>query len=189
MKSAVQPSREDVREELNAICAHERFARSSRLRQFLRFIVEQRLLGRDVNEQIIGVNVFERKGGYDSGNDTIVRTEAVALRRRLEDYYKSNSNARVKISVLRGGYNPTFTWIYQEPGRAEGSDPLTFPDIPEPIQSYENWRESAPEAAGQGTAAVSKPVACPERRRFAPNWRIAVAASLVVAASVVGFFF
>jgi hypothetical protein len=118
LKPAVQPSREDVREELNTICSHERFARSGRLCQFLRFIVEQRLLGQDVNEQIIGLSVFGRKAGYDSGNDTIVRTEAVALRRRLEDYYRDNSNARVRISVLRGGYNPIFSWINSEDGAA-----------------------------------------------------------------------
>ncbi len=120
MQPAVQPSAADIREELGAICAHRRFVKSGRLSQFLRFIVEQKLSGHNVNEQLIGASVFGREPGYDSANDTIVRTQAVELRKRLEDYYRDNPHARVRISIARGTYNPSISWVYdQERGTAE----------------------------------------------------------------------
>jgi eukaryotic-like serine/threonine-protein kinase len=179
LKPAVQPSREDVRDELKAICAHDRFARSGRLSQFLRFIVEQRLLGRDVNEQIIGVNVFGREAGYDSGNDTIVRTEAVALRRRLEDYYRANPNARVRISVLRGGYNPTFTWVNREDESGPADNAVAPAEIP----------QASAEDAEEQAIAPDKGLSIPESKRFVPRWRVVMPATLAVAAIVVGLLF
>jgi hypothetical protein len=136
-----------VREELNAICTHKRFVRSGRLCQFLRFIVEQKLLGNRVNEQLIGLNVFGRRAGYDSGNDTIVRTEAVDLRRRLEDYYRDNPDARVRISVIKGSYNPTFTWVDDYNGSEQAPVTVVLAEIPEPLfRDRTNRQGSLPKA-------------------------------------------
>jgi hypothetical protein len=148
----VQPSPTDVREELNSICAHKRFVRSERLCQFLRFVVEQKLLGNRVNEQLIGLNVFGRTAGYDSGNNTIVRTEAVDLRRRLEDYYRNNPEARVRISVVKGTYNPTFTWTDERNVSEQASQPLPVPEIPEPLLQI---RDKPPTRPAE-TAPVTK---------------------------------
>lgn len=164
MKPAVQPSEEDVREELAAICAHKRFVRSERVCHFLEFIVNQKLNGNTVNEQLIGVHVFGRNAGYDSGNDTIVRTGAVDLRKRLDDYYGDNPNARVRISVKRGSYNPTFSWVYEDTAeRSHTEDPIRFA-----------------ESAEAKTA---------ERRVFSRRAVVAGAGLLGVAAALAGWFF
>lgn len=189
MPSEVQPSPGDVREELGAICAHKHFARSDRLRQFLHFIVEQTLLEHRLNEQVIGVNVFGREPGYDSGNDTIVRTQAVKLRKRLEDYYRDNPEARVRISILKGSYSPTFTWVYQEPGKSGAGDLAHFPDIPELLNGYETWRDPIPGTAQEESVTASAGVAPPKPRRFSPNWKIVAAVSSVIAAILTGLFF
>ena len=67
------------------------FVRNERLSQFLRFVVEQHLLGHDrgtVKESVIGTEVFGRKPGYNPKRDPIVRTEARRLRERLSEYYE-----------------------------------------------------------------------------------------------------
>ncbi len=175
MKPAVQPSPADVREELNAICAHKRFVRSGRLCQFLRFVVEQKLLGNRVNEQLIGVNVFGRRAGYDSGNDTIVRTEAVDLRRRLEDYYGDKPRARVRISVIKGSYNPTFTWVDESDGNEPASNAVLFPEIAEPAAQISGKQAIIP--------AESLPVT--GQKRFVPRLGIVVSAGFLLAGIVV----
>ena len=70
------------------------FARNERLSQFLRFLVERHLEGRDseLKESVIAVEVFGREPGYDPKLDGIVRTEAVRLRARLEKYYQAEGS-------------------------------------------------------------------------------------------------
>lgn len=179
MPSVVQPSSGDVREELSAICAHKRFARSERLCQFLHYIVEQKLLGSNVNEQLVGVNVFGRQAGYDSANDTIVRTQASELRKRLEEYYRCNSQARVRISLAKRTYNPSFSWVYDESrGAAEVphiADPADLPQIVEEVQKLEKFRKTSEEPLK------------PPRRERALGAQKALAALTVLIAVIAGF--
>jgi hypothetical protein len=88
-------SGEMVRGRLEKILASEGFARNDRLSGFLRFVVEQELLGRGehVKESIIGVEVFGRRPGYDVRQDSVVRTEAGKLRARLAQYYAAEGSA------------------------------------------------------------------------------------------------
>ena len=133
MQPAVQPSAADVQEELRAICAYSAFVHSDRLSELLRFVVGQKLSGHDVNEQLVGVSIFGRKPGYDSANDTIVRTQAVRLRKRLDEYYRDNPHARVRVSIAKGTYTPTFSWVYDESrGTAEIPDLVEETQLPGP---------------------------------------------------------
>jgi hypothetical protein len=86
-----------------------RFARNERLSQFLRFLVERHLNGRDaeLKESVIGTEVFGRKPGYSPKQDPIVRTEARRLRERLNQYYDgSRGNNGLRIDLPKGGYVP-----------------------------------------------------------------------------------
>src|ERR1700748_1388154 len=69
--------------------ASPHLSKSSRLCGFLRFVTEETLAGRgeQLNEQRIGINVFDRKIDYDSADDNIVRSHASRLRQRLEAYF------------------------------------------------------------------------------------------------------
>ena len=100
-----------VRQELEHLLSSAGFSRNDRQSQFLRFLVERRLEGRDseLKESVIGVEVFGRDPGYDPKLDAIVRTEAVRLRARLDKYYAAEGSADPLIIELpKGGYKPVF---------------------------------------------------------------------------------
>lgn len=181
LKAALQPSAGDIRAELNAIGAHKRFARSDRMCQFLRFIVEQKLAGNNVNEQLIAINVFGRSAGFDSGNDTIVRTQAVDLRKRLEEYYQATPDARVRISVPKGGYNPTFVWVdpINVNGSGNASQIAPPPDTPQTI----------PVNADAPAIPALEPTPLRRQPRSGLDWKIPTAATLLLVASAIAMFF
>ena len=98
-----------VRRQLDRVLSSGGFARNDRLSQFLRFVVEKHLEGRDgeLKESVLGVEVFGRQPGFDPKIDGIVRTEAIRLRARLDKYYASEGHADVLIiTVPKGGYRP-----------------------------------------------------------------------------------
>ena len=100
-----------IREQLDKIVASRTFRQSKRLVRFLSFIVERALLGRgdQINEYLVGVEVYERSASFDPQTDTIVRTEARRLRQKLHDYYDSEGcDDRVLVDVPKGAYAPRF---------------------------------------------------------------------------------
>src|SRR6476659_7737411 len=105
------PNDEQVRGELDKILASPGFARYDRLSRFLRFIVEEALQGKgsELKESLLGVEVFDRKPGFDPKQDSVVRTEAAKLRDRLSKYYAAEGGADpIVITVEKGGYVPAF---------------------------------------------------------------------------------
>ncbi|HEU0004543.1 MAG TPA: hypothetical protein VFS12_01015, partial [Terriglobia bacterium] len=87
------------------------FRQSKRLVRFLSFIVERALLeqGDQINEYLIGVEVYERPASFDPQTDTIVRSEARRLRQKLQDYYDGEGyDDRVLVDVPKGAYAPQF---------------------------------------------------------------------------------
>ena len=80
-----EPSAELVRKQLEQILASSGFLRNDRLSKFLRFLVEQQLAGKtaELKESVLGIVVFGRRAGYDTRQDSVVRTEAAQLRDRL----------------------------------------------------------------------------------------------------------
>jgi TolB-like protein len=102
---------EVVQEHLERILASPGFARNDRLSRFLRFIAQEELNGRgsELKESLIGVEVFGRKPGFDSKQDSSVRSEAARLRARLAEYYDSEGKGdTVVIELPKGGYVPRF---------------------------------------------------------------------------------
>jgi hypothetical protein len=93
------------------ILATPDFSRSPQLAKFLFYISTASLEGRDQNlsEQHIGVAVFGRAPDYDSAADTIVRSHALRLRRRLEQYFqRAGRDEPIQLIIPRGGYAPVF---------------------------------------------------------------------------------
>jgi serine/threonine-protein kinase len=96
---------------LERILASRLFCRSTRLCRFLRFSVEQALSGHgdQLKEQLIGIEVFDRKNDYDPRIDPIVRVEARRLRQKLKSYYVSLGRSDdVVIGLPKGAYAPLF---------------------------------------------------------------------------------
>ena len=102
-----------ARRELEKVLQSDGFARNKRLSQFLRFLIERHLEGRDheLKESVIGAEVFGRKPGYSPKQDPIVRTEARRLRERLNQYYSApGATDSVRIELPKGGYVPAIRW-------------------------------------------------------------------------------
>ncbi len=63
----------------------------------------------DATEQQIGVNVFQRAPGYNSSEDSIVRSHARILRQKLAEYFRTEGASETTIIEMpKGHYLPTF---------------------------------------------------------------------------------
>ena len=77
--------------ELRTILESQPFRNSSRSKQFLSYVVQHKLEGREdlLKERTIGMDIFQRQAGYATGDDAVVRVQAGEVRRRLERYYQT----------------------------------------------------------------------------------------------------
>ena len=103
------------------ILASQQFRGSLRLREFLLYISECALkeTPETANEQQIGVHVFQRPPGYNSSEDSIVRTHARLLRLKLAEYFSTDGTAEpVVVEVPKGHYLPVFRLRTSEPAPA-----------------------------------------------------------------------
>lgn len=101
--------REAIEACLDRIGVSRHFARSRRLRRFVRFTVGALLEGRadELKERTIGVEVYDRPLEYDPRTDPIVRSEAHRLRTRLAAYYALEGSADpIVVEYPKGSYVP-----------------------------------------------------------------------------------
>ena len=108
---------EAVLRELDKILASRFFRSAGRSRQFLQYVVQNKIEGHSelLKERTIGTEVFERPADYSTGDDPVVRVQAGEVRRRLEQYYQSTpGGAPVLIGLPVGSYAPTFQWPADE---------------------------------------------------------------------------
>ncbi len=93
------------------IVSSAHFARSPLLTRFLLYVTAETLEGRekDITEHQIGVHVFDRRPGYSTIEDNIVRNYARQLRRRLAEFFAGEgSKEPLRIDIPLGGYVPVF---------------------------------------------------------------------------------
>jgi len=146
------------------ILATRDFQRSPRLSDFLRHVCQLTLEGREgpISEQYLGEVLFGRAPDYDSTSDTIVRSHALRLRRRLEHYFQREGKSEpLTLIIPRGGYVPLFVPASETimSTRQESAPTLSFRagmyDVPGPAGHH---------AAGtptEGISSSSSPVALP----------------------------
>ena len=79
----------EKREELRRVLESKNFARAPRKTRFLEFVSEQTFLGNsdNLNEYLIGVEVYGRGASFNAQEDPIVRVQAHDIRRLLKQYY------------------------------------------------------------------------------------------------------
>lgn len=106
-----------VRAALERVLGSPTFASTQALRSLLRFLVDEKLAGREdrLKEYTLGVEAFGRGDAFDPKADTIVRVQARRLRAKLDEYYRgSGSSDSLRIAVPKGAYVPEFhsvgTW-------------------------------------------------------------------------------
>jgi TolB-like protein len=94
---------------LERVLISRTFIQSKRLSRFLRFVVEHSLQGKggDLKEYTIATQVYDRESDFDPAIDTIVRSEARRLRKKLKEYYEAEGRRdEVVIAFLPGSYVP-----------------------------------------------------------------------------------
>jgi hypothetical protein len=112
-----------VLQELDRILESRYFKNSQRSRQFLEYIVHRMLEGRseDLKERTIGTALFQRAPDYLTGEDPVVRVQAGEVRRRLEQFYQTDTGqAPVRIELTAGSYAPHF--------HLRGTEPIGNPE-------------------------------------------------------------
>ena len=93
------------------VVAGPHFARSPLLSKFLLYVAAETLEGRasEITEHQIGVQVFDRRPGYSTIEDNIVRNYARQLRKRLAEHFAGDGAAEtLRIDIPVGGYVPVF---------------------------------------------------------------------------------
>jgi hypothetical protein len=100
-----------VREELHRIVTSRHFRTSKRGKEFLQYVVDQKISGNGdlLKERLIGVHVFGRNPDYATGEDPVVRVQAGDVRRRLESYHSDPEvQSDILIQIPLGSYAPVF---------------------------------------------------------------------------------
>ena len=121
-----------VRAELDRILASELFARSERLSAFLKFIVDRTLAGEGhaLKEHVIAIEVYGKSVDFNTAADPIVRVDARRLRDRLREYYDTDDDREIVISVPKGSYTPAF---HRRDGHVDMPAPVQPAPRPEAI--------------------------------------------------------
>lgn len=102
---------EQEKEELGRILQSPQFCKAPRLQKFLRFVCDCYFQGKadQINEYLVGVEVFGKKADFSAAEDSIVRVEARELRRRLREYYQNGGrDSALVLDLPLGGYSPKF---------------------------------------------------------------------------------
>ena len=135
---------------IERVVASSQFKGSLRLREVLYYIAGCALKDTPeaATEQQIGVHVFDRAPGYNSSEDSIVRTHARLLRQKLAEFFSTEGVAEpIIIEVPKGHYLPVFRPRDAEPrlvGPATSPEvvPSAPPDAP-PARNHVSRQKSA----------------------------------------------
>lgn len=103
---------------IERIAASQHFRGSARLKDFLFYVSDCsiREAPEEATEQQIGIRVFHRHPGYNSSEDSIVRTHARILRQKLTAYYAEEGlHDEIVVEMPKGHYLPVFKKLNAQP--------------------------------------------------------------------------
>jgi hypothetical protein len=123
MHLAFEP--DEVRLALENILSSKHFVNAHKKKKFLRLICDFYLEGRaqELNEHILGYDVFGRDSSYNPSDDPIVRVFAHEIRKKLEAYYTNEgAGDAIRLEIPAGSYQPVFTRL--SPADAPEAAPL-----------------------------------------------------------------
>lgn len=151
----------------------------ARLRDFLVHVTACALTGipEEVNEQQIGIRVFQRRPGFNTTEDSIVRSQARLLRMKLSAYFASEGAFEtIRVEIPKGSYLPVFSQMtaYRDgsfaidkvqswdPGdREPNGEPMYGPRLVTCWRSVNNSVEPFRERADLSTSAIQGKGASP----------------------------
>jgi beta-glucanase (GH16 family) len=121
------PTRDEEERELAGLLERPEISRSLNLVRLLTFVCARYFEGRseEIRESAIAVEALgRRREDFDSQSDPIVRVTARTLRKRLEEFYRTEGRAhRVQLVMPTGQYVPRFL-------RSDIAEPTTEPAPP-----------------------------------------------------------
>ncbi len=127
--TAIDISPDEVRQTLARIIQSRYFSHAPKKQKFIQLICDYYLQGRtaELNEYVIGYDVFEKGTGYNPSTDPVVRVGAHDVRKKLELYYQhEGAEDAVRLMIPLGTYMPVFM-------RAADPVPPAVPAVP-PIE-------------------------------------------------------
>jgi hypothetical protein len=132
---------------VNRIASSPTLKSSPRLCEFLFYISKCAIRDspEDATEQQIGIRVFGRSPGYNSSEDSIVRTHARLLRQKLTSYFSEDgAEEQIILEIPKGHYFPVFHNRNLAPMPVPIPPPLTgetdVNDPPKPAEHKDPWR-------------------------------------------------
>ncbi|WP_446744440.1 hypothetical protein [Silvibacterium acidisoli] len=121
---------------IERIAASQHFRGSARLKDFLFYVSDCaiREAPEEATEQQIGIRVFHRHPGYNSSEDSIVRTHARILRQKLTAYYAEEGlHDDIAVEMPKGHYLPVFKKPHAQPSPEPAIAVAAEPTIPAPL--------------------------------------------------------
>ncbi len=174
-------SQEEMRRALDRVLNSKHFVHAPMKQKFLRLTCDFHLNGRgaELNEYLIGREVFDRDDSYNPATDPIVRVGAHGVREKLALYYqREGADDEIRIEIPVGSYEPVFIRANQaQPSEAA---PVLSADA-------ETWKQSPGAGADEPATDESKPRAT-GKKRLAPT-HIAVASLSVVVIVLLAIIF
>lgn len=110
-----------VREELDRVLADRRFSGAPQMSAFLRYIVNQTLVGNAnrIKAFSVGVDALGKPDSFDAQADPSVRVLALRLRKTLATMYESLDDCKAIIELRVGSYVPAFYQVSSEKAEDE----------------------------------------------------------------------
>ncbi|MGH9838180.1 MAG: hypothetical protein ACREEM_05290 [Blastocatellia bacterium] len=150
---------EQKSEVLHQVLGSQTFARSDKLKSFLKLVCEMEIAGRgaEINEYLIGVEALGRPEDYSPGEDSSVRNRAYALRQKLLEFYTHEQpNAGVRIELPKGAYCPHFVAVEQaaKPGKNGAEVSTALSTLTTAPAAFPNSLPSSPAFVGRGNRGL-----------------------------------
>ena len=166
---------EQKRAALEAVLHSQTFARADQLKNFLKYVCEMEMAGRgqELTEYLIGIEALGRPADYSPGDDSVVRTRAFALRKKLQEFYEHEQpSAAVRIELLKGSYCPHFV---EGPSQQKANGNATSAE------------RLAPQLVPESTAHEELvPAEATSRREWKRSWLLPFSAGVVLTALLAG---
>lgn len=148
---------DEVRQSLENLLWSKYFVNAHKKKKFLRLICDYYLEGRahELNEHILGYDVFGRDNSYTPSNDPIVRVFAHEIRKKLEAYYANEgAGDPVRLEIPAGSYQPVFTRQRLELPSEIAETTLPPQNEPEALPARRRWSAGKLAAGLAGLALV-----------------------------------
>jgi len=118
----------EVTSALDAILNTDKFQASPQMSAFLKYVVEQTLIGntRRIKAFTVGIEALGKPASFDPQTDPSVRVLAKRLRSSLDTYYSQNPGTDVYIEMKPGSYVPKFLRRCDMPADTESNHAPAF---------------------------------------------------------------